>query len=203
MAARQPATASPLVSATSTQRQILDRWRSAVVRSRGDVAADHQRNLEHHRQVIAILQALGLRRREVAALQVIDVGQFGHQVEVYVRNGKGGCERWVLALPGTEDAVRAVVADKEPEARASTTSPAPWTCTATDEATPWRSAAASPAGNRGLRRTGCQRAATSLQRWSWSAGTSDTGGSTWCCGTTYVESPVTTTALAVFRPTPA
>src|SRR6185437_10083224 len=93
------------------------RRRAAIVRSRGDVAADHRLNLAHYQQLIAFLQATGLRRREVAALQVIDVGQFGGQVEVHVRNGKGGRERRVLALPGAEDAVRAVVAGKAPEAR--------------------------------------------------------------------------------------
>ncbi|HEY8744925.1 MAG TPA: integrase, partial [Chloroflexota bacterium] len=67
--------------------------------------------------LIAFLQATGLRRREVTMLQVVDVGQFGDQVEIHVRNGKGGRERRVLALPGAEDAVRAVVAGKAPEAR--------------------------------------------------------------------------------------
>ena len=93
------------------------RRRAAIVRSRGDVAADHRLNLAHHQQLIAFLQATGLRRREVAMLQVVDVGQFGDQVEIHVRNGKGGRERRVLALPGAEDAVRAVVAGKAPEAR--------------------------------------------------------------------------------------
>ena len=44
------------------------RQRTAIVRSRGDVAADHRLNLAHHQQFIAFLQATGLRRREVAAL---------------------------------------------------------------------------------------------------------------------------------------
>jgi len=93
------------------------RRRTEIQRSRREVAANHRLNLDHYQQLVAFLQATGLRRREAAVLQVLDVGQFGDQVEVHVRNGKGGRERRVQALPGAEDAVRAVVAGKAPEAR--------------------------------------------------------------------------------------
>jgi integrase len=93
------------------------RRREAITRSRGPAADTHRLNLAHHQQLIAFLEATGLRRREVAGLRVGDIQAIGESWQVHVRNGKGGKERPVCALPGAAAAVRAVGEGRTPQER--------------------------------------------------------------------------------------
>ena len=89
------------------------RRREDIRRSRIETASDRRINPEHWHDLIAFLQATGLRRREAQALrvnQILDLGE--HDLAVEVTNGKGGKARTVVVLFGAEDAVRKVVTGK-------------------------------------------------------------------------------------------
>ncbi len=68
--------------------------------------------------MLKFLEGTGLRRSEVRTLTCHDVytGMDG-KLYVHVDNGKGGRPREVPVLPGREDDIRAVVAEREPGER--------------------------------------------------------------------------------------
>lgn len=92
------------------------RTRSTIKRSRGPVAHDRYFQPANWQPLIKFEQACGLRRSELAQLTVADVykNELG-RLTVYVRNGKGGKEREVPALPGKEQDLLALTSGRKPE----------------------------------------------------------------------------------------
>ncbi len=93
---------------------IPPRRREAITRSRLPVARDLGINLDHYRPLTAFLGATGLRRREVEGLMAGQVLDGSGGLCVFVDNGKGGKQRLVPVLPGSEAHVRDVVRGKAP-----------------------------------------------------------------------------------------
>ena len=94
------------------------RTRSSITRSRHPVLHDRYFQPKNWQPMLKFLEGTGLRRNEVRTLTCRDVytGMDG-KLYVHVDNGKGGRPREVPVLPGREDDVRAVVAEREPEER--------------------------------------------------------------------------------------
>ena len=92
------------------------RRREQIHRSRGPVAQDRELQLDNWQKEIAFLQACGLRRSEAMNLSVKDISLLRDgQVEIFVKQGKGGRSRTVPVLPGHEEDVLAVLANRSPD----------------------------------------------------------------------------------------
>lgn len=96
-----------------------ERKREQIRRSRGPVAQDKEFQPLNWQREIRFLRACGLRRSEARALLVGDVQWYadGH-VEIQVNRGKGGRARTVPVLPGREQDVLSVVAERRQEEQA-------------------------------------------------------------------------------------
>ncbi len=97
------------------------RARENIRRSRGPAAHDRHIQLANWQPLIRFLQATGLRRNELRALRVGDIGRrhpdYPGQLVVQVVNGKGGKARPVPTLPGREtDVLAATAGQGDPEA---------------------------------------------------------------------------------------
>jgi len=94
------------------------RIRTSITRSRRPAARDRYFQPAHWQPLLNFQRAVGLRRDELVRLTVADV-HHNHQgqVIVHVRNGKGGKERDVPVLPGHEQDVLSVVAERKAEER--------------------------------------------------------------------------------------
>lgn len=95
--------------------QLPRRTRTTITRSRG--VKSHDRNFQpaNWQPLIHFLKATGLRRQELAALRVHDIYQdHDGAVFVHIESGKGGRSREVPALPGKEQDVLSVVANRDP-----------------------------------------------------------------------------------------
>lgn len=90
-----------------------ERSRLDITRSRGPVEMDAYLARERYADLIGFLAGTGLRRREVAELQVGDIRWEHGGVWVHVHNGKGGLERDVPVLPGHEAEVLALVEGRD------------------------------------------------------------------------------------------
>jgi integrase len=95
------------------------RRREEITRSRLPVASDRQFQPANWQGEIAFLEACGLRRSEAAALRVNEViPQPDGKIYILVRRGKGGRQRIVPVLPGSEEAVLISIKDRsDPEGR--------------------------------------------------------------------------------------
>ena len=92
------------------------RMRATITRSRGPAAHDRYFQPANWQPLINFERACGLRRAELARLCVADVSYTGQrQLVVHVRNGKGGKEREVPALPGHEADLLALTEGRQPE----------------------------------------------------------------------------------------
>lgn len=100
------------------------RRREQIHRSRGPVAQDREFQPDNWQKEIAFLQACGLRRSEAMNLCVKDItiGSSG-QVNIFVAHGKGGRSRTVPVLPGHEEDVIAVIANRSSEEKVFTRLP--------------------------------------------------------------------------------
>ena len=93
------------------------RLRENITRSRGPAKHDQHFQQEHWRGLIDFLGACGLRRSEVRDLLVREVyTNAGGNLVVAVRNGKGGRWREAIVIPGKEQDVLAVTANRPPDA---------------------------------------------------------------------------------------
>jgi integrase len=102
------------------------RTRAGITRSRGAPALDHSRHPACWQPLISFARACGLRRSELASLHVDDVFTTRQgQVLILVRNGKGGRERLVPALPGHEQDILASVKGRQPQERVFARIPRP------------------------------------------------------------------------------
>ncbi|PZN07037.1 MAG: integrase [Bacillota bacterium] len=101
--------------------EIAPRRREEIVRSRFQTANDRRFAKELRagkwRDLAAVAQATGLRRRELESVRVGDVRWEAGRLIVHVRHGKGGRERDVPVLRGKEDAVLRVIAGRDPAER--------------------------------------------------------------------------------------
>lgn len=100
--------------------EVPERRRVDIKRSRGPVAMDaYLARDERYADLIGFLGGTGLRRREVAELQVGDVREddLDGRAWVHVTNGKGGLERDVPVLAGHEADVLALVEGRDEGAR--------------------------------------------------------------------------------------
>jgi hypothetical protein len=90
------------------------RNREKITRSRLPVKQDAHFQPKNWPDLIHFLQATGLRREEVTSLFTYEIcvdSESGDLV-IYVRNGKGGQDRVVQVLPGHENAVLSVKAQR-------------------------------------------------------------------------------------------
>jgi hypothetical protein len=79
------------------------RTRATITRSRGPAAHDRHFQPANWQPLINFERACGLRRCELTRLTIADIFSTAqNQLVVHVRNGKGGKERAVPALPGHE-----------------------------------------------------------------------------------------------------
>lgn len=100
------------------------RRREDIVRSRGHVAMDDEFNPDNHAPMIHFCEAVGPRRRELAALVCGDVqgdperaDEAGSGLAVLIDNGKGGRTRLAPVIAGREDAVLDAIAGRHPQER--------------------------------------------------------------------------------------
>lgn len=104
--------------ALASEVAIPRRARESITRSRAGVVHDTHINAESAQPLVRFIQATGLRREEVNRLLVGDIITLpGGQVQVHVRNGKGGKERKAPVIPGREQYVLMVIAGRNPEAK--------------------------------------------------------------------------------------
>jgi integrase len=98
--------------------KLPQRRRAAITRSRKPVAMDDAFAAGRHTALVAFALACGLRRRELAAVRVGDV-QLDSQgnLEILVKNGKGGRWRTAPVLPGHESAILDAIIGRRPEER--------------------------------------------------------------------------------------
>ncbi len=94
------------------------RRRATITRSRAAVTMDDEIVLDRYVDIVTFCCATGLRRRELEALVVGDIGEdaAGGPV-VLVRNGKGGKRRVVPVMPGREGHVAGVLVGRTPDER--------------------------------------------------------------------------------------
>jgi hypothetical protein len=94
-----------------------ERRREQITRSRRTTKQDRHFQPNNWMSEIHFLKACGLRRSEARDLFVreIYVSKKTGYLVVYVRNGKGGLDREVRVLPGHEQDVLCVVADRSPD----------------------------------------------------------------------------------------
>lgn len=101
------------------------RRRAAITRSRRPAARDATFDPAHWRDLLTFLEATGLRRSEVARIHARDVVEGGTGRGdgdaavglVACVKGKGGKWRLAPVLPTFTEAVRAIIAEKPPDAR--------------------------------------------------------------------------------------
>ncbi len=101
------------------------RRRADITRSRRPVARDAGFDPAHWRDLLTFLEATGLRRSEVARIHARDIVEDGTRSGdgdeeaglVVCVKGKGGKWRLAPVLPTYSEAVRALVAEKPPDAR--------------------------------------------------------------------------------------
>lgn len=94
------------------------RTRSTITRSRGPAAHDRHFQPANWQALLHFERACGLRRSELARLMVGDIYRNAQsQLVVHVLNGKGGKEREAPVLPGHEQHILALTADRNPEER--------------------------------------------------------------------------------------
>lgn len=91
------------------------RERANIARSRGPKKHDRHFQPANWPQLVQFLQATGLRRHEVRALRCRDIFMRDDKLLVHVVSGKGGLERDVPVLPGHEEEVSRVIADRDPD----------------------------------------------------------------------------------------
>jgi len=92
------------------------RERVSITRSRGPKAHDRHFQSANWPELISFVQATGLRRHELRALRCGDIHVRDGQMQVHVKNGKGGLARDVPVLAGREADVLAARAGRDPEA---------------------------------------------------------------------------------------
>ncbi|HET8840782.1 MAG TPA: site-specific integrase [Ktedonobacteraceae bacterium] len=88
-----------------------------IKRSRGPAARDKHFQPANWQPLIQFEQSVGLRRDELTRIKVEDVMTRRGELVAYVRNGKGGRQRYAPVIPGRETAVLAVVQNRKPEER--------------------------------------------------------------------------------------
>jgi integrase len=84
------------------------RSRETITRSRGPKKSDRHFQPDNWQPLITFLSATGLRRNEVARLQIGEILESTPEYDgpaILVRQGKGGKERTVPVLPGHEQEV--------------------------------------------------------------------------------------------------
>jgi integrase len=101
--------------ALAAEVQLPRRVREGITRSRGPAKRDAGFQAANWQPLIQSLEATGLRRSEVEALQVRDVRQTEEgRAEIHVHEGKGGRPRTVVARAGYTQIVLAAIEGKEP-----------------------------------------------------------------------------------------
>jgi len=92
------------------------RTRESITRSRGAKAHDRHFQPTNWPELVRFAQATGLRRHELRALRCDDIHVRDGQVQVHVKNGKGGLARDVPVLAGCEANVLVMRGGRDPEA---------------------------------------------------------------------------------------
>ena len=91
------------------------RERTKITRSRGPKPHDRHFQPINWSKLVRFLQATGLRRHEVRALRSRDIFWQDDKLVVQVVSGKGGLARQVPVLPGREEDLLRVIAERNPE----------------------------------------------------------------------------------------
>lgn len=95
-----------------------ERRRQDITRSRNDVVRDKHFSVSENAPLITFCQNTGLRRRELAELRYKDIMYEYGQMDIFVRNGKGGKQRIVPVLdPDEVLRLRPDLLSGDPEAR--------------------------------------------------------------------------------------
>ena len=95
-----------------------ERKRQDITRSRGDAVRDKHFSVSKNAPLITFCQNTGLRRRELAELRYKDIIYEYGQMDILVRNGKGGKQRIVPVLnPSEVLRLRPDLLSGDPEAR--------------------------------------------------------------------------------------
>lgn len=95
-----------------------ERKRQDITRSRGDVTRDKHFSETKNARLVTFCRNTGLRRRELAELRYKDIIYDYGQMEILVRNGKGGKQRLVPVLnPEEVLRLRPDLLSRDPEAR--------------------------------------------------------------------------------------
>lgn len=88
------------------------RTRETITRSRGESKSENKLNMDKYHDVNTICKACGLRRREVQSLLYKDIEVTDKDIEINVRNAKGGRPRTVKANKTYEAELREVIRQK-------------------------------------------------------------------------------------------
>lgn len=95
-----------------------DRKRQDITRSRNNTVRDKHFSVSKNAPLIAFCKNTGLRRRELAELRYKDIMYEYGQMDIFVRNGKGGKQRIVPVLdPDEVLRLRPDLLSGDPEAR--------------------------------------------------------------------------------------
>lgn len=94
-----------------------ERKREKITKSRRPVAKDKKLQPAHWQPLLTFEKAVGLRKNELRRILVKEIREVSGELFADVSRGKGGKAREVPVLPGREQDVLSVVADRDPEER--------------------------------------------------------------------------------------
>lgn len=94
-----------------------ERRRQDITRSRRPVAKDKKFQPANWQPLLKFEKAVGLRENELRRILVKEIREVNSELTAFVSRGKGGKKRPVPVLPGREQDVLSVIADRNPTER--------------------------------------------------------------------------------------